>query len=167
MASDVVAHMHIIEQRDLLVLTNGEGSPRQRLLRQVLVALPAFGLVLVGPVAAAMHGWAWGWLSLLTVPMVLLAINQAWARRSHATLEIDRRAGHVRLERRFANRTLEERLELDEIVALEIEATRRHEEHAAFAAVLALRNGRRIPLGPARPDRSAFDRAKDAVRAIL
>lgn len=159
--------MHIIEQRDVLVLTNGEGSPRQRMLLQILLTLPILGLAVAGPISAAMHGWTWGWLSLVTAPMALVALGHAWAGRSHATLEIDRREGRVRLERRFANRTLEERLALDDIAALEIVTRSHRDSRSAFAAVLALRNGRRIPLGPSRADRTAFDRAKEAVRAVL
>jgi hypothetical protein len=159
--------MHIIEQRDFLVLTNGEGSPRQHMFIKALIAFPIFGLILAAPVSAAMHGWMWGWLSLLSVPAALAAFWYAWARRYHATLEIDRREGRVRLERRFANKTLEERLTVGDIAALEIEATRHRDRRAAFAAVLALRNGRRICLGPRRRDRAAFDRAKEALRASL
>lgn len=159
--------MHIIEQRDVLVLTNGEGSPRHRLLVQALFALIVVSLVLAGTVSAAMHGWIWGWLSLLMLSWVCIAIGQGWTRRSHATIEIDRREGQVRVERRFAGRTLEERLTLKEIAALEIETTRARDRQSDFAAILALRDGRRIPLGPSRHDRTAFDRAVEAIRALL
>ena len=159
--------MHILEQRDTLVLTNGNGSPRQQIALQALFVLPIAIGVLIGQVSAAMHGWAWGWLSLLIIPPGLFAFGRTWRMHSHATLEIDRRFGRVRLERRFAHRTEEEKLSLGDVKALEVQTSNDSDSGPKYAPVLALKNGRRIPLGPSRQDRAPIDRAVEAVRVAL
>lgn len=159
--------MHIIEQRDTLVLTNGEGSPRRQILLQAAFVLPISLAILVAHLSAAMDGWSWGWLSLLIVPPGLFAFWRSWRAHCHATLEIDRRFGRVRLERRFATRVEEERLQLGDLAALEVETEKDGDGDKTFAPVLALRDGRRIALGPKRLDRGPMDRAAAAVRGVL
>ena len=159
--------MHILEQRDALVLTNGEGSPRRLILMQAGFVLPISLAILIAHLSAAMDGWTWGWLSLLIVPPGLLAFWRSWRAQCHATLEIDRRFGRVRLERRFATRTEEERLHLGDLAALEVESEKDGDGDRTFAPVLALRDGRRITLGPKRLDRAPLDRAVNAMRGIL
>lgn len=159
--------MHIIQQRDTLVLTNGDGSPRRRIVLKALFALPISLVILIAHVAAAMHGWAWGWLALLIVPLGLYGFVRSWRQLCHATLEIDRRFGRVRLERRFAARTEEERLALGDVAALEVETATDSDGDRMYAPVLALKDGRRIVLGPRRLDRASINRAVEAVRGTL
>ena len=159
--------MHIIEQRGTLVLTNGEGTPRRHVLAQALFVMPIAVAIVAIHVPAAMHGWPWAWLVLLALSTAIAPLVRSWQRRCHATLEIDRRGGRVRLERRFAHATRRECLNLTDVTALEIETARRHSGRTSFAPVLALRDGRRIPLGPRRPDRAPLDRALSAIAGVL
>lgn len=159
--------MHIIEQRNTLVLTNGEGSPRRQLVLQLIFVAPVALAVLATQLSAAMHGWVWGWLTLAIAATVLLAFARACHQRCHATVEIDRCDGRVRLERRFPTRTLSEELSLGDVADLEVELARGHKGARRFAPVLALRDGRRISLGPARSDRAPIDRAIDTLRTVL
>ena len=157
--------MHIIEQRETLVLTNGEGSPRRQMLLQAGFVLPISLGILAAHLSAAMHGWIWGWLAVAIIPPGLYAFWRSWRRQCHATLEIDRRFGKVRLERRFATRTEQEGLQLGDVAALEVDAA--SDGDKSFAPVLTLHDGRRIVLGPSRPDRAPLDRAAEAVRLSL
>lgn len=140
--------MHIIEQRETLVLTNGEGTPRHRILLQALFVLPITIAILAVHVSAAMHGWSWAWLAVLLVPIVMAAYLRSWQHHCHATVEIDRSIGQVRVERRYALRTRAECMPLRDIAALEVETAHRATGNDIFAPVLALRDGRRISLGP-------------------
>lgn len=159
--------MHILEQRDTLVLTNGAGSPRGLIAFQAAFALPISLAILIGHVMAAMNGWNWGWLSLAVVPPGLYWLFNSWRDFSHATLEIDRRYGRVRLERRFAMRTHEERLALRDVIGLEVEGADDGGGARYYRPVLALKDGRRIALGPSRHDRVPMERAVAAVREAL
>jgi hypothetical protein len=159
--------MHILEQRDTLVLTNGNGSPRRSIVLQALFALPISIAILTTHLSAAMNGWEWGWLALLIVPIWIFALVRAWRQQCHATLEIDRRFGRVRLERRFATRTEEEKLALGDVAALEVETATDSDGERSYAPVLALKDGRRIVLGPKRLDRASVHRAAEAVRSAL
>ena len=154
--------MHIIEQRDILVLTNGEGSPRRQVLMQAAFVLPITLTILIAHVSAAMEGWSWGWLALLIVPTALLAFLRSWRALCHATIEIDRRFGRVRVERRFVTRTIEEKLSLSDVAALEVETGKDNDGDKTYGPVLALKDGRRIALGPKRLDRAPVDRAVEA-----
>lgn len=159
--------MHILEQRDTLVLTNGAGSPRRLVAMQAAFVLPISLAILIGHLAAAMNGWTWGWLSLAIIPPGLYALVHFWRDFSYATLEIDRRYGRVRLERRFATGTREERLALRDVIGLEVEGRGDGEGGCHFTPVLALKDGRRIALGPSRQDRAPMERAVEAVRDAL
>lgn len=164
-----MAAMHILEQRDTLVLTNGAGSPRRAFVLQAMFVLPiALGL-LIGHISAAINGWPWGWLSLLIIPPGIWALFRIWREFYHATLEIDRRFGRVRIERRFAHRTEEEKLALGDVVGLEVEVEADHDGvgSRSYTPVLALKNGRRITLGPSREERAPMERAVEAVRGAL
>ena len=159
--------MHILEQRDTLVLTNGDGSPRRDILIQAAIAIPISLIILLGHVSAAMNGWTWGWLALLIIPPADYAMVRSWRRLYHATLIIDRRFGRVQLERRFAYRTEQERLSLSDVQELGLEVDQDGEGDDTFAPVLAMKDGRRIGLGPKRYDRASMDRAVEAVRGAL
>lgn len=155
--------MHIIEQRDTLVLTNGEGSPARSVLLQAIFVLPISLTVLIAHLMAAMDGWSWGWLSLFIVIPALIVFARGWADASHATVELDRRFGKVRVERRYALRTEEEKLALSDLRALDVETSKDSDGDSFFQPVLILKDGRRLPLGPKRNDRAPIDRAVAAV----
>jgi len=141
--------MHIIEHRDTLVLTNGEGSPLPGLLTQSLVvSLPCLAIALLG-LSVAARGHLWGWL-LFACLWPVLADARSYLRDSNATVVLDRRTGRVRIEQRFAFATRSEALALADVVALTVD--RRDEaDGPRYAPMLALRDGRRLQLGPPAP----------------
>ncbi|MGE0700497.1 MAG: hypothetical protein AB7O57_15475 [Hyphomicrobiaceae bacterium] len=159
--------MHIIEQNDTLVLRNGEGSPRRQIVLQAIFVIPIASGVVLSHLSAAMRGWVWGWLALLIVPPAIYGFVRSWRELCHATLEIDRRFGRVRIERRYATRVVEEKLRLSDIAGLEIETTKDSDGDKTFGPVLALRDGRRIMLGPKRSDMAPLERAVAAVRGLV
>ncbi|MDX2154958.1 MAG: hypothetical protein SFW09_00485 [Hyphomicrobiaceae bacterium] len=155
--------MRLIEHNDTVTLVNGEGSPHMQLVLKSLFVGGITTAIVIGHLSAAIGGWHAGWLVLLMAPLSYGWIIREWRTAHHATLEVDLRFGRVRVERRYACKTVEDKASLSDLEDLDVATEKDDDGDATYQPVLTFKDGRRINLGPAASSRAMLDRAVAAV----
>lgn len=135
--------MRVSQEKDVLVLTTGNGRPFAGLLWL------AFPLGIAGTVAAAHLGDQSAMGLFGGVFALFIGAMFVWhALRSsfNMSLLLDQRRGQALLERRWITRTEKTTLELSEIADFIVEVQTRNDS-TQFVPVMVLTNGRHIELG--------------------